>query len=132
MILRVKYARVYLSDVSISSITELLQEASSPTQANKSESDIRKFLERNNMALIQSYNLALRRAFDSPQSLFSAMGTFPSPHLNMAAAAAAASQLGRSFHPQGGMLTMPTAGFPQSAAVKPEPITTAEQSNRLE
>lgn len=83
------------------------------------------------MALIQSYNLALRRAFDNPQSLFSAMGTFPSPHMNMAAAAAAASQLGRPFQPHTGMLAMPTAGFPQSAAAKAEPITTAEQINRL-
>lgn len=87
-------------------------------------------MERNNMALIQSYNLALRRAFDNPQSLFSAMGTFPSPHMNMAAAAAA-SQLGRPFQQHAGMLSMPTAGFPQSAAAKPEPITTAEQTNRL-
>lgn len=78
------------------------------------------------MALIQSYNLALRRAFDNPQSLFSAMGAaFPAAHLNMAAAAAAASQFGRQFPPNSGMMGIPTAaaGFAQTASTKTEPLT---------
>lgn len=82
------------------------------------------------MALIQSYNLALRRAFDNPQSLFSAMGAaFPAAHLNMAAAAAA-SQFGRGFPPTSGMMAMPTASFAQAVSSKPEPLAPSDQAVR--
>lgn len=75
------------------------------------------------MALIQSYNLALRRAFDNPQYLFSAMtGGLPAAQLNMAAAA---QQFGRLFPPTSNMMPMPSAGFPQMPN-KTEPIPTAE------
>ena len=74
------------------------------------------------MALIQSYNLALRRAFDSPQSILSAMGAAFPPHLNHLniAAAAAASQFGKNFPGAGGLMSMPTAGFPQALESKTE------------
>ena len=80
------------------------------------------------MSLIQSYNLALRRAFDSsPQSILSAMGAAFPPHLNLAAAAA---QFGRGFPGPAGMMPMPPVGFPPHAGVeasKPEPITPSDQ-----
>lgn len=81
------------------------------------------------MALIQSYNLALRRAFDgTPQSFLSAMAgaAFP-PHLNLAAAAAA-SQFGRGFPAAGGMMPIPPVGFHQQIDnTKSEPVTPSEQ-----
>lgn len=82
------------------------------------------------MALIQSYNLALRRAFDSPQSILSAMGAAFPPHLNIAAAAAA-SQFGRSFPGTGGLMSLPNSGFPQTMESKStEPTSQSEPINR--
>lgn len=80
------------------------------------------------MALIQSYNLALRRAFDSPQSILSAMGAGFPPHLNLAAAAA--TQFGRNFPNPGGLVSMPPAAFSQTVDPKPETPSQNELLNR--
>ncbi|XP_067943894.1 zinc finger protein basonuclin-2-like isoform X2 [Watersipora subatra] len=107
------------------------QDVSSQSSANqsKSDSDIRKFIERNNMTFIQSYNLALKRAFDSPQSILSAMGAGFPPHLNLAAAAAA-SQFGRNFPAVGGLMSMPTGSFAHALDSKPDPTNPSEPLSR--
>lgn len=77
------------------------------------------------MALIQSYNLALRRAFDSPQNFFTAMGGFPN-QLNLAAAA---HQFGRGFP----ATANPLLGL-ASTQLKPEkepPTETARSVHRV-
>lgn len=110
----------------------VFQESNSQPLPNqsKSDSDIRKFIERNNMALLQSYNLALRRALDSPQSILSAMGAAFPPHLNIAAAAAA-SQFGRTFPGAGGHnMLMPTSAFAQPPEAKVEPTSQSDLVNR--
>jgi len=96
-------------------IARYLQENSNTPQLNqtKSESDI-----------------ALRRAFDNPQSILSAMGSGFPPHLNPLAAAATAAQFSRAFPSTSGMIPMPTAGYPQIADPKVEPIIASEQSHR--